>query len=557
MGDDSPRHVYDDSIWVRCPTVQTLASTPSTTAPGFWDLLFGTRRRPHPLVLVVGIGAVTAGLVLRFWTPSALWLDEALSVNIAKLPLAQIPRALSHDGAPPLYYVLLHFWMEVFGRSGFAVRSLSGVTSVITLPCLWWAGLRLGGRRVAWVAFFLGLSSPFAVNYATTARMYSLMILLTVLGYLALNRAWERPTRGRLVALGAVTAAVLYTHYWGIYIVAMAAAWVTWRIHSSGWGWPVLKALLTGCLVWVPWAPVFLYQTTHTGTPWTAAAGPGDLLKVFSDYSGAGSWGELLMFATFALFILGTFGRTALPGTMVAVEDPDGWVRTMPTGPAVVIELKPRPGMGPMVVTAVGTLVLAVLFGEIANAGFVARYTAVVLPLFLLICATGLAIIPGNRFRACCLSVLVLAGLFTAGHENSSQRTQAVQVAAVLNSQAQQGDLVVYCPDQLGPAVDRLLKVPGLQQITFPRATAPQRVDWVDYKEVIASTDVSRFAENALNRVTSGRTLWLVWNNNYAGLGSNCGYLKSWLDLFRTSGVTLISANGQYYENENLTRFAG
>lgn len=32
-------------------------------------------------------GALCAGLVLRFATTSALWLDEALSVSIAQLPL--------------------------------------------------------------------------------------------------------------------------------------------------------------------------------------------------------------------------------------------------------------------------------------------------------------------------------------------------------------------------------------------------------------------------------------------------------------------------------------
>ena len=54
---------------------------------------------------------VAAGLLLRFWTRSGLWLDEALTVDIARLPLHEIPNALKHDGAPPLYYYLLHFWI--------------------------------------------------------------------------------------------------------------------------------------------------------------------------------------------------------------------------------------------------------------------------------------------------------------------------------------------------------------------------------------------------------------------------------------------------------------
>jgi uncharacterized membrane protein len=390
--------------------------------------------------------------------------------------------------------------MALFGRGDVAVRALSGVISVVALPFFWIAGRRLGGRTVGWVAFFLALSSPFAINYATSARMYSLMILLSLLGYLAVARALEFPSAGRLVAVGAVTVALLYTHYWGIYLVAITAGWLVWRIRRTGRGRTVLQALVFGCLLWLPWAPVFLYQTLHTGTPWTTSASASDLLGVFADFSGSGPWGGLLMFATFMLFIFGTFGRTAAPGTVVSVEDPDGSIRQTTVGPAVVLALRPRPGTAPLVAVAVGTMSAAVLFGALANAAFVARYTAVVLPLFLLVVSTGVAVIPGRRFRLGCIAVLCVAGLLTGLGENSSPRTQATQVAAVLNAQAQPGDLVVYCPDQLGPAVNRLLNVSGVQQITFPRATAPDRVNWVDYKKVIAGTDVSSYVQSALAR---------------------------------------------------------
>jgi mannosyltransferase len=534
------------------------AERPTTLASGLRSTLFGDDETPHPALIAAGAVAIVAGVVLRFWAPTALWLDEALTVNIARLPLSQIPSALSHDGAPPLYYALLHFWMDLFGQGDFAVRSLSGLISVATLPFAWIAGRRLGGRRVAWVAFFLFLTSPFAINYATSARMYSLMILLVLLGYLALSRAFENPTGGRLVAVGAVTAALLYTHYWGLYLIVVVAVWVILRIRASGRGWPVLKAMVVGTLVWLPWAPIFVYQSLHTGTPWFSAGTAGDLLGVFSDWSGWGAWGGLLMFATFTLFLFGTFGRTAAPGTVVTIEDPDGYVRRVQAGPAVVLELRPRPGMAPLAGIAVATLCIAVILGAVAHVAFVARYTAEVLPLFLLIMATGVAIIPGRRFRYGCMVVLCLAGLLTGYGENREQRTEAVKVASVLNAQAQAGDVVVYCPDQLGPAVDRLLRVPGVDQITFPRATGPQRVDWVDYKKVIAGTDVELFAQQALSRVQPGHTLWLVWRDGYAGLGGDCGYLKSWLDLLRSPGATVVGQNGHiYYEFENLTRYAG
>jgi hypothetical protein len=537
-----------------------LTLVPSSNLGGsLRETLFGSGSKVQRSLVAAGALVVVAGVVLRFWAPSPLWLDETISVNIARLPVSDIPRALSHDGAPPLYYLLLHFWMLAFGTGDISVRAFSGVVSVATLPVLWVAGRRIGGRTVAWVTFFLGVTSPFAINYATATRMYSMMILLSVLGYLALQRALEHPSRGRLAALALVTAGLLYTHYWGLYLVLVTAAWIAWRARRSpfGRGRLALRAIGFGALAWLPWSPVFAYQAMHTGTPWTSAASPGDLLGLFGDYSGPGSWGMLLMFATFALFLVGVFGRTAAPGTTVCVTGADGTVLEVPSGPAVVIELRPRPGMAPLVLMAIGTLSIAVVLGAVAHAAFVARYTAVVLPLFLLVVAAGIAVIPGRRFRVGCIAILCVAGLLTGYGENRQHRTQAEHVAAVLNAQAESGDVVVYCPDQLGPAVDRLLTVPGVIQLTFPRALGPQRVDWVDYRKVIAHTDVETFAQEALSRVGSGHTLWLVWRDGYPGLGGDCGYLKKWFDLLRSNGPTVVQQNQSvYYEYENLIRYS-
>ena len=116
-------------------------------------------------------GAVGLGVALRAWTRSDLWLDEALSVNIARLPPGELFEALRHDGHPPLYYLLLHGWIEVFGDGDEAVRSLSAVLSVATLPVAWVAGRRYGGRVAAVATVVLLATSPFAVRYATEARM--------------------------------------------------------------------------------------------------------------------------------------------------------------------------------------------------------------------------------------------------------------------------------------------------------------------------------------------------------------------------------------------------
>ena len=120
---------------------------------------------------------VLAGLILRFSTTSKMWLDEVLSVNISRDGLGQIVDHLRHDGAPPLYYFLLHFWMKLVGTSDFSVRALSGLLSIATLPFVFVVARRLWNLRTAAVAVAVTSVTPYAIYFATETRMYSMVML--------------------------------------------------------------------------------------------------------------------------------------------------------------------------------------------------------------------------------------------------------------------------------------------------------------------------------------------------------------------------------------------
>ena len=84
--------------------------------------------------------------------------------------------------------------MKPFGESDVAVRSLSGVISVATLPVAWVVGRRFVGQRAAWVLVVVLASAPFAVYYGTEARMYSLVMLLTACACRHSAEPWSGPT---------------------------------------------------------------------------------------------------------------------------------------------------------------------------------------------------------------------------------------------------------------------------------------------------------------------------------------------------------------------------
>ena len=498
------------------------------------EVATATRPRPARAWAAAAGVALGLGVLLRFWCRSDLWLDEALSVSIARLPLSELPEALRRDGAPPLYYVLLHGWMRVWGTGDLAVRSLSGLLATATLPLIWLAGRRVGARATAWAAALLLASSPFAVRYATETRMYALVLLLTLVGHLVLARALEGPTRGRLVAVAVVAALLLYTHYWSIYLLAVVAAWLAARARRQAAARWCLLALGAGGLAFLPWLPIFLFQARHTGTPWVLPAAAGLVPDTIGNFAGnrtdAGSFLEVLFVA---FLVLGLFGR-AVGGRRIELT----------TGI--------RPAARPLAAVVGATLLLGWVAGVISDSAFTARYTTVVLGSFVLLLALGVGTIP-ERGRRLVLAAAVVLGLLASAVNVDALRTQGSFVASVVRRDGNPGDVVAYCPDHLGPAAHRLLPA-GFQQVTLPSGASPELIDWVDYRERAQATSARRFARRLVQQAGDDSTIFLVWSPGRIEVGTRCDELLEALGDLRDA-EPVFPLRSRYQEKMALTRF--
>jgi mannosyltransferase len=502
-------------------------------------LLDTPRRQRRSLIGAAIAGTVVVGVVLRVWTTSDLWLDEALTVNIARLPLGDIPEALRHDGSPPLYYFLLHGWIRLFGEGDLAVRSLSAVLSVATLPVVWLAGRRLAGRGVAWTAVVFLATSPFAIRFGTEARMYSLVTLLALLGYLALLSALERPSGLRLTALAAVTGALLLTHYWAFYLAIAAAVpllLLARRGRRARNARLALLAMGAGSLLFLPWAPTFLSQLQHTGTPWAEPATFQAMVNAISEFAGGvGDAGRGLAVLILVVAGLAVFGRP-IDGRHIELD-----LRTQPRGRGLAFVIA-------------ATLIIAIAVGLVTASGYAPRYTAVVFGLLILLIALGTTVFADRRVRYGVVAVAVGLGL-AAGVENvTEQRTQAGDVAAAIRTQARPGDVVGYCPDQLGPGVSRLLRGDRVQ-LTYPRAEPPTIVDWVDYADRVKAADPIAFADLLDARAGPGHDVFLVWSGAYRTHEGICEQIVVRLSAARPAIRVVQARPTRFFENAELHRF--
>ena len=503
---------------------------------------------PSNWLVAAAVLVIAAGIVLRFATRSDLWLDEALSVNISRLPYGDIPEWLRHDGAPPLYYFMLHAWTDVFGTSDFAVRSMSGVVSVATLVPMWFAGRRVAGRAGAWIAVLILASSPFAIGFGSETRMYSLVMLLVTVGYLAVRRLLERPSLGRQAVVALITGLLLYTHYWSFYLIAVVGAlliWQGWRgadaaqRHAAR---SALVALVAGIITFLPWIPTFLYQSEHTGTPWGdpifITASFAFALRDFAGGEHSEAYAHLVVLIM--LVIVAVFGRSI-----------DRY--------RIELDARTRPGVRAEAAIWMGTLLLGGAFAFVTRGTFAGRYASILYPLFVLVVAFGIKVFADKRIRTVLLAIVVIIGLGSVLRVVLDNRTQAGQIADPIRARAKPGDVVLYCPDQVGPSVSRLLEGKrGLVQVTFPVGDKPELVDWVDYEQRRHRVNPSAFAQRVLDRAGPDSTIWYVVAVQYRGGNEGrCEAVLQSLSAARPGVRQLVEANDKFPEFMALFEYPG
>ncbi|MCC5644643.1 glycosyltransferase family 39 protein [Nostoc sp. CHAB 5824] len=183
---------------------------------------------------------------------------------------------------PPLYYVIARLWMEIFGNSVTAIRSLSACISILVFPCVYWLCRELFNvpLSVPGVAIALMAISPIHLVYAQEAQEYILWLVTILLSSASLLRAMrlesqdkdelvkkrQQPDLFAIWSIYAVTLSLsLYTFLWsgfvavahGIYVMSTAKFNLTKTVRTY------LLASLVGFLAFMPWITVAIGEFFH------------------------------------------------------------------------------------------------------------------------------------------------------------------------------------------------------------------------------------------------------------------------------------------------------
>jgi hypothetical protein len=239
-----------------------------------WKPALGSFRGYGPvLVAALALGAVALGTRLWAISDKSLWLDEAESWRYALMPLSRmIPYTVEQaDQNPPFYFVMLHFWVKVFGDSEVGLRSLSAVAGALTVVIVAAAARRIQGTLLAATVAVLLLWNSTHLYHSQEARGYALMGLLALSASLALGAVIARPSIFRVALYTALLVGILYTHYSGFFVAAAHAlvfagygTVALWRRRRPEILICGLVAFSLAALAYVPWLSNFL-QTVRLG----------------------------------------------------------------------------------------------------------------------------------------------------------------------------------------------------------------------------------------------------------------------------------------------------
>ncbi|MGD0767789.1 MAG: glycosyltransferase family 39 protein [Tepidisphaeraceae bacterium] len=237
--------------------------------------------------ILAGLIALGAGLRFHQITKVGLWPDEFWSsVHLATgrgAAVLDLPAGVLFDpppptllqGAPPwwhvwtglagivhppVYLILLRWWMDAFGSGDFSTRAFSAVASLAGIVVLFDVLRRTVSLHAALLGAAFMAISPMQINLSQQTRPYPLLALFGLLACQVILRIERQGAcRGRLIQLGLAMAAMALTHYFSLGGLLAISAYALIRLRGADRRRTIAAIGIAGAIVLICWGP-FLWQ---------------------------------------------------------------------------------------------------------------------------------------------------------------------------------------------------------------------------------------------------------------------------------------------------------
>ena len=396
------------------------------------------------LVLVI---TFLLGLFLRLYHlgTDSIWSDEWYSIWLARHNVFDIVNLTSVDVHPPLYYLILHYFITVFGDTELSTRLLSMVFGLCSIFMIYVVGSQIFNKEVGLLSSLLLAVSPVHIAFSQEVRMYTLICLLALLSMCFFLRLLEQYSLKASLGYVLSSALLIYSHVFGLFIIIAQNIYflaqliaVKERPTLKFKIWIVLQGtLLSVYALWVPNLinQAFRIQQSLQHIPAEAPsidAISSSLLFFSSDIP--------LLFSIFlilSLFSIITYekslGRIDRKNSVKPIENYRWHVRISNLNPAFFL-----------LTWLLTPIILPLIISNFFTPIYYPRFAiAASLALYILV-AKGISNLHSQRIkRAVILVIIIVSLVYAANYYSTVYKPQFRESLSYINNNAKSGDLIL------------------------------------------------------------------------------------------------------------------
>jgi MFS family permease len=413
-------------------------------------------------------------------------MDEAITVGISAHHLSAIPGIMRQDGSPPLFYLLLHFWMLMVGNGMAATHWLSEIFAVLTIPIGYWGGLKIAGKRAGLMTAALMASSAFLDYYSQETRMYALMTLLGLLGTIGFVRGFILRERRYVIMFSLSEAAMLYTHNWALFFGAgsLLSLALLYRISGEEIRKNLIRdaiyAYLGAAVLFLPWLPNFIFQSLHTAAPWNTSPRFGAPVQIAQSVYGGATVASILVIGMLVGYA-GFFRKAERASNKAKIA-------------LVLFSL------------IFFTLLLGWIASQITPA-WNPRYFAPIVPAIMMLTAIGMsrAGVVGPLCLLVALIFLARPDTYAPQHKSDMQ-----DIAGEMGPLMHPGDLVIVGQPEQTPLAYYYLPAGLRFSSTIGPVKDPSFVDWINAMSRYRAANPNKVVPAELNKLKKGQQVLYI-----------------------------------------------
>lgn len=390
------------------------------------------------------------GVIPRFYDlgGESVWYDEAVSIAVSKLGFADIIKWVFDNKAetnPPFYYMILSFWVPVFGDSEYIARVPSAVLGSLSIFAVYALGKLFYNKKTGLIAALIVATSVFHIRYAQEARGYTLMVCLMLVSYYCLLQLTIKNRTIYAVIYVASTALLVYTHYYGVMIILAQNIFCftllvrNKKIGELGiGGWFKLQMITALFLL-----PCFILLAVITLKIqkgfWIPEPASEDIWQYFTIYSG--SIYLLILFAAFSVYsIIGLRKATGTQGIKKSARPIKGHLHALGISGGEKVYM--------LLLWMLVPILVPFLISLVSSPILIFRYTIGASLAFYLLASNGIGNLNNRWLVLAAAGLIIIFSYFNIrAYYKTVGKHQWRELVSYIESNARSGDIIVVSPN--------------------------------------------------------------------------------------------------------------